>query len=83
MAAGASIDSKERKDRCAKVAGRVAMQTVQMLNDYADGGFVSAAPAVSEHTASCLECHGPRAADNQQGRMKCNLCHGQASDHAL
>ena len=83
MAAGSLIGSKERKDRCAKVAGRVAMQTVMMLNGYTEGKFVAAAPAVSEHTASCLECHGPDAEDNQQGRMNCSLCHTQTVDHAL
>jgi len=82
-AAGVSIDSKERKDRCSKVAGRVAMQTVMMLNDYVDGKFVAAAPAMSEHTASCMDCHGPEADDNQQGRMNCNLCHTQTEDHTL
>mgnify|MGYP001819663735 FL=1 len=83
LAAGNSIGSKERKDRCSKVAGRVAMQTVMMLNDYSEGKFVAAAPPVPEHTASCLECHGPEAEDNQQGRMNCNLCHTQNEDHAL
>jgi len=83
IAAGFSIDSKERKDRCAKVAGRVAMQTVMMLNDYVEGKFVVAAPAMSEHTASCMECHGPEGDFNQQGRMNCNLCHEQPEDHDL
>ena len=83
MAAGDAIGSKERKDRCSKVAGKVAMQTVMMLNAYAEGTFAAAAPAVPEHTASCLACHGPEADDNQQGRMNCNLCHGQRADHAM
>ena len=83
LAAGAAIGSKERKDRCAKVAGKVAMQTVVMLNAYAAGTFTAAAPAVREHTASCLECHGPEADDNQQGRMNCGLCHDQTAEHAM
>jgi len=82
MAAETDIGTKERKDRCAKVAGRVAMQTVMMLNDYADGKFAPMAPDVPEKTASCLECHGPEEDNNQQGRMNCNLCHTHTPDHA-
>lgn len=82
VAAKTKINTKERKDRCAKVAGRVAMQTVMMLNDYADGKFKPVAPAVSEKTASCLECHGPDTDNNAQGKMQCDMCHPHAVDHA-
>ena len=82
MANDTDISSYERKDRCAKVAGRVAMQTVMMLNDYADGKFKPVAPPVSEATASCLECHGPEGDNNQQGQMNCGLCHTHKPDHA-
>jgi hypothetical protein len=82
MAADTEIATYERKDRCAKVAGRVAMQTVMMLNDYADGKFKPSAPDVSEKTASCLDCHGPDEDHNQQGRMECGLCHAHTADHA-
>ena len=83
VAAGTDVASKERKDRCAKVAGRVAMQTIMMLNDYVDGKFAPVAPAPAEKTASCLECHGPEADNNQQGRMSCGLCHPHSAEHAL
>jgi len=82
VGAGTEIGSKERKDRCAKVAGRVAMQTVMMLNDYVDGKFTPAAKDLPENTSSCLECHGPDGDHNQQGKMNCNLCHTQTPDHA-
>lgn len=75
-AAGTNISSKERKDRCAKVAGEVAYMTVAMLNDYADKKYKSATPAVSAETGHCLSCHGTAAAEHtQQGRMACGLCH--------
>lgn len=75
MAAGVKISSKEKKDRCAKVAGEVAFQTVSMLNDYADGKFKPSAPGVSAETGYCLGCHGSAADHNQQGRMVCASCH--------
>jgi hypothetical protein len=77
-----SINTYERKDRCAKVAGKVAMQTVTMLNDYAAGKWHPVAPGVSEKTGACLECHGPGGDHNEQGRMECGLCHDKAQDHA-
>jgi hypothetical protein len=76
------IATYERKDRCAKVAGKVAMQTVTMLNAYAAGKYHSTAPGVSEKTGACLACHGPSEDHNQQGRMECGLCHTQVEDHA-
>ena len=82
MAAETEISTYERKDRCAKVAGKVAMQTVTMLNDLADGKFKPVAPAVSEKTESCLECHGPDEDNNQKGAMACELCHPHTADHA-
>ncbi len=76
MAAGTKISSKERKDRCAKVAGEVAFQTVAMLNDYADGKYRPSTPAPSAETGYCLGCHGPGGEEhNQQGRMVCAKCH--------
>ena len=82
MANETEIATYERKDRCAKVAGKVAMQTVKMLNDYADGKFVPVALDVSEKTETCLECHGPDGDYNQQGQMDCGLCHTHKEDHA-
>jgi hypothetical protein len=78
MAAGTKIDTDDRKDRCAKVAGEVAYQTAIRLNAYADGNFTPSAPGVAEATGYCLSCHGPDAENNQQGQMACGLCH---TDH--
>jgi len=64
------------------VAGKVAMQTVSMLNAYADGKWKPVAPGVSAKTGSCLECHGPGGDHNEQGMMECGLCHSQTPDHA-
>jgi hypothetical protein len=77
-AAGSTIGSAERADRCAKVAGEVAYQTVVRLNAYADGKYAATAPGVSEATGYCLSCHGPSAQHNQMGQMVCSSCH---TDH--
>jgi len=82
MAANTEIKTYERKDRCAKVAGKVAMQTVTMLNAYADGKWEPVAPDVSDKTESCLDCHGPDGDHNAQGQMECGLCHTNTVDHA-
>ncbi len=82
MAADTEIKTYERKDRCAKVAGKVAMQTVTMLNAYAAGKWKPVAPDVSEKTETCLDCHGPDGDHNAQGKMECGLCHTNAVDHA-
>lgn len=82
VAAKTDIGSKERKDRCAKVAGRVAMQTVTMLNAYVAGKWAPVAPAPSEKTTACLSCHGPEGNNNAMGRMTCDLCHPHDVNHA-
>jgi hypothetical protein len=82
MAADTDIGTYERKDRCAKVAGKVAMQTVTMLNAYAAGKWAPVAPPVSEKTAACMECHGPDEDNNAQGKMSCGLCHPHDVGHA-
>ena len=82
VANGVKISTYEKKDRCAKVAGKVAMQTVTMLNAYVAGKWHPVAPGVSEKTGTCLECHGPGGDHNEQGRMECGLCHDKAPDHA-
>lgn len=55
----------ERKDRCARLSADVAMHTVKLLNDWADGKFKSnlKLPAqvyqmTSQH--NCTDCHGTK-----------------------
>ncbi|MBI4823510.1 MAG: C-GCAxxG-C-C family protein [Nitrospirae bacterium] len=53
----------ERKDRCARLSADVAMRTVKLLNDWADGKFKAEhkLPALVYNITSqhnCTECHG-------------------------
>jgi hypothetical protein len=82
LAAGATVTSKQKKDRCAKVTGEVIYRAVSMLNDYADGRYRPAAYPFGEENAECLGCHGADdmwhdkdGMNNQQGKMTCRLCH--------
>jgi len=58
-----SLGSAERKDRCARVTASVAYRTVELLNAWKDGKYVTkgAIPAMkygiqSQH--NCTDCHG-------------------------
>jgi mono/diheme cytochrome c family protein len=85
LAAGAEVTSKEKKERCAKVAGEVVYTVVHYLNEYFDGKWKPVKWAPSEKIAHCIECHGPETfpdytggMNQQQGHMECLLCH---TDH--
>ena len=85
LTAGAKVTSKEKKERCAKVAGEVVYTTVLALNEYFDGKWTPAVWKPSKAIEHCLGCHGPdnmeqstEGMNNQQGHMECLMCH---SDH--
>lgn len=86
MRAGAQVSSKEKKERCAKVAGEVVYITTFALNEYFDGKWTPPVWKPSKAIEHCVQCHGPddmfhqsdkvEAMNNQQGHMECLLCHG-------
>ena len=87
LAAGAQVSSKEKYERCAKVAGEVLYTVVHALNEHADGKWTPAKWAPSEEITHCIECHGPESygryvdgMNHQQGHMECFLCH---TDHMV
>jgi hypothetical protein len=59
---GKDFFSKERRDRCARLSADVAMQTVTLLNAYADGKY-------KPTHGSQIEKHKMTAQDN------CDKCH--------
>jgi hypothetical protein len=86
MAAGATIKSDAKIERCSKVAGEVAYTVAQALNEYFDGKWKPPVWKPDKEVWHCVGCHGPDTAVapqkamhwNQQGHMDCLMCH---SDH--
>jgi hypothetical protein len=84
VAAGATIKSDAKIERCAKVAGEVAYTVTLALNEYFEGKWTPPVWKPSAGTEHCVSCHGPDLAAqkaakwNQQGHMECGMCH---SDH--
>jgi len=85
MAAGTEVTSKEKYERCAKVAGEVVFTVVTALNEYFAGSWKPAKWQPSKDIAHCVQCHGPEGyldyksgMNHQQGHMECRLCH---TDH--
>jgi len=82
LAAGVEVTSKDKYERCAKVAGEVVYTVVHALNEYFEGRWKPAKWTPSEETAHCVSCHGPEGfpeyldgMNHQQGHMECLLCH--------
>jgi hypothetical protein len=83
LAAGETVTSKAKKERCAKVSGEVVYITVKALNEYFDGTWTPPVWEPSKESAYCVTCHGPAdmqhtkdGMNQQQGHMECKLCHG-------
>ncbi|KKM09295.1 split soret cytochrome c precursor [Clostridiales bacterium PH28_bin88] len=73
-AAGAKVNSDEKKDRCGKLTGDTAAKAVELLNALVDGNFI-AAYKVSTEFEHCMTCHWEKGMDNEQGKMNCVSCH--------
>ena len=85
LAAGKAVTSKEKKERCAKVAGDVVYITTTALNEYFDGKWTPPTWKPSKAIEHCVKCHGPddmwqtgEGMNHQQGHMECLMCH---ADH--
>jgi Putative redox-active protein (C_GCAxxG_C_C) len=86
VAAGATIKSDAKIERCAKVAGEVAYTVTLALNEFFDGKWKPPVWKPDKEVWHCVGCHGPDAALapqkamnwNQQGHMDCLMCH---ADH--
>lgn len=71
-----TVNSDQKKDRCAKVAADTAAKAVEILNAWKSGTFTSIYQP-GEEFASCLSCHnGPTSQlDDEQGLANCTECH--------
>ena len=72
--AGKGPYSPERAERCGRIAGSVARQTVLLLNAQAAGKPVTF--ALTAQTRGCMSCHEKGGAvENIRAKMDCNGCH--------
>lgn len=80
---GFASGSKERSERCGRLAGDVAAHTVELLNAYFAGNFVAVSKLSSEAQV-CTTCHTKgenfQLGNFTQGQGECLLCH---EPHAL
>ena len=87
LAAGVEVKSKDKIERCSKVAGEVAYMTTLALNEYFAAKWTPPVWKPAKEIEHCVGCHGPDTVDhkadgpsNQQGHMTCVMCH---DDHTL
>lgn len=74
VSSGYQENSKERKERCARLTADVAAQAVRLLNAYYDGAFTANyVPPAS--VSECMSCHGPAGMNHTRGKMDCVQCH--------
>lgn len=83
-AASATVNSVEKKDRCAKLAGDTAARAAELLNDWKANQFAAAYQPDADF-ARCLPCHvGPTSRfDNVQGKIDCLECHTDRATHKI
>jgi hypothetical protein len=83
-AANARVNSSEKKDRCAKLAGDTAAKAAELLNAWKAGSFATAYQPDADF-ARCFPCHvGPTSRyDNVQGQMDCLECHTDRATHKI
>ena len=85
---GYASGSKERAERCARLAGDVAGKTVELLNTYFESGLEAAIRgfSLSPTTTACRKCHY-KGKDFELGQftrgfMECESCHKDLRAHA-
>lgn len=79
FAANKSVSSDERKERCARLAGDIAVKTAELLNAYFGNTFTGTYTDPST-VSTCLACHG---SSNVMTHMECAGCHDndKSADH--
>lgn len=86
-ASGKAWGSKERAERCSRVAGDMAQITAKLLNAQARGNFDAIAsevppPETVDPKNGCTSCHSKDHSYEQGGfvqtKMACSDCHGMA-----
>ena len=83
-AADKTVNSAEKKARCAKVAGETAARAAQLMNAFLIDNKFNPVFAFDPDTQGCMSCHtGPGSKyDDEQGKMACAPCHDDVKhDH--
>ena len=82
-ASGATINSVEKKDRCAKLAGDTAAKAAELLNAWKMGTFVAGYKPDAD-VERCFSCHvgSTSREDNVQTQMDCLECHTDRDWHS-
>jgi hypothetical protein len=77
-AAKVGSKTKERAERCGRLAGDIAAYTVELLNNYHAGSFIPVFDT-NDETKACLTCHAAgevfEAGQYTIGKMQCDTCH--------
>lgn len=74
---GKKFNSNDRKERCGRITGDIAVKTGEILNAYHAGTFTPqfVTPA---YAAQCLGCHGTALLENVRIQENCEPCHQTA-----
>jgi hypothetical protein len=59
VAAGATVKSDAKIERCAKVTGEVVYTVTLALNEFFDGKWTPPVWKPSKKVEHCVSCHGP------------------------
>lgn len=75
LEANKKFNSADRKERCARITGDLAVKTGEVLNQYFAGTFTPqyVTPAYAQQ---CLVCHGANVLENVRIQESCEPCHG-------
>lgn len=80
---GFKVDSKERKERCSRMAGDVAYKITTALNDIYNNTYI-ADTIDNNDVNTCLACHGSKGkVNNASVKMDCNSCHPKSLGHRV
>jgi hypothetical protein len=82
-AAGYSVKSDQRKERCRRLTADVAAQITMILNDYFNNTYVTN-DHDNETVRKCMTCHGKKGKlGNTGGMMSCTSCHTETLGHKI
>lgn len=85
--AGYASGSKERSERCSRLASDVAAFTASRLNDYFATHAFKREYAMAAETQECRSCHAKGKAFESggwtRGKMACDTCHHMKPDHMM